>query len=69
MRATVELYLFLAICFLDDGAPRPKIVENRQKKKNCMILVVYLGYGVFHRVAAVLFFSKSVFGRGLTLPS
>ena len=33
-----------------------------------MILVVYLGLGIFHPVAALLF-SKSVFGRGLELPN
>ena len=32
-----------------------------------MILVVYLGHGIFHPVVALLFFSKSVFGRGLNV--
>ena len=45
--------------FLNSGAPfNPKIVGNRSFV--CMILVVYLGHGVFHLVA-VLFLSKSVF--------
>ena len=30
----------------------------------CVILVVYLGHGIFHPVA-VFFFSKTVFGGGL----
>ena len=30
-----------------------------------MILVLCLGHGIFHSVAAVLFLSKSVFGRDL----
>ena len=34
-----------------------------------MILLVYLGHGMFHPVVAALFFSKSVFGRGLELPN
>ena len=33
-----------------------------------MILVVYLGPGIAHPLA-VLFFSKSFFGRGLKLPN
>ena len=32
-----------------------------------MVLVVYLGPGIFHPVAAFLFFSKSVLGRDLKL--
>ena len=30
-----------------------------------MILVVYLGHGIFHTLAVYLFFTNSVFGRGL----
>ena len=31
-------------------------------------IVAYLGHGIFHPVAVLFFFSKSVFGRGLQLP-
>ena len=34
-----------------------------------MIRVVYLGHGIFHPVAVLLFLFTSVFGRGLKLPN
>ena len=34
-----------------------------------MILVLYLGHGVFHPVAVLFFYSKTGFGRSLKLPN
>ena len=47
------------------GLLNPKIVGNTPFLFG-VTLVVYLGHGIFIRVA-VLLFSKSVFGRGLNL--
>ena len=56
--------------FLNDGAPQPGL--NRRKYDIFfffgMIIVVYLGHGIFNPVEDV-FCSKSGFGRGLKLPN
>ena len=53
--------------FLNDL--RHSLTQNRRNTPFfCTILIVYLDHGVFHPVA-FLFFSKSVFRRGLELPN
>ena len=55
--------------FLNDGAAQPKIVGNRPVFFLHDFIVPYLGqHRSFHPVS-VLFFSESVFGRGLKLPN
>ena len=69
-RAAIEVYPFLA-SFLSErrGLLNPKSSEIRHFLW-CLILVVYLGHGIFHPlVAAVLVFFKSVFGGDLKLPN
>ena len=48
-------------CFLNDGAAQPKIVGNRIFL--FMILAVYLGHGIFHPVAGLIFLQISFWER------
>ena len=55
-RATVEVALWL-IYFLNDGVPEPKIVGV--KPFIFIITVVYLGHGIFHPLAVLIFLQIS----------
>ena len=49
---TIEVYLFFALFFLNDGAPKPKMVGNRTLFLYMIIVFMYikLGHGIFHPI-------------------